>query len=79
MRIASSVTSISWIPSEAVTGLNKGIFESGFAHYDDPPPITSTTSTGCATPMASVSPTGSRYGSRWTTAASSPAAGVAAG
>ena len=38
MRIASSVTSISWIPSEAVTGLNKGIFESGFTHYDDPPP-----------------------------------------
>ncbi len=38
MRIASSTTSISWIPSEAVTGLNKGIFESGFTHYDDPPP-----------------------------------------
>jgi hypothetical protein len=38
MRIASSITSISWIPSEAVTGLNKGIFESGFTHYDDPPP-----------------------------------------
>jgi hypothetical protein len=38
MRIESSVTSISWIPSEAVTGLNKGIFESGFAHYDEPPP-----------------------------------------
>ena len=29
---------VSWIPSEAVTGLNKGIFESGFTHYDDPPP-----------------------------------------
>src|SRR4051812_16740119 len=38
MRVASSITSISWIPSEAVTGLNKGIFESGFTHYDDPPP-----------------------------------------
>jgi hypothetical protein len=38
MRIESSVTSISWIPSEAVTGLNKVIFGSGFTHYDDPPP-----------------------------------------
>jgi hypothetical protein len=29
---------LSWIPSEAVTGLNKAIFGSGFTHYDDPPP-----------------------------------------
>jgi hypothetical protein len=32
------VTTISWIPSEAVTGLNKAVFESGFTHYDAPPP-----------------------------------------
>jgi hypothetical protein len=38
MRIESSVTSLSWIPSEAVTGLNKMIFGTGFTHYDDPPP-----------------------------------------
>ena len=38
MRIESSVTSLSWIPSEAVTGANKGAFEIGFTHYDDPPP-----------------------------------------
>ena len=38
MRIESSTTSVSWIPSEAVTGLNKGIFDSGFTHYDPPPP-----------------------------------------
>ena len=38
MRIDSSVTSLSWIPSEAVTGLNKAIFGTGFTHYDDPPP-----------------------------------------
>lgn len=38
MRFDSSVTSLSWIPSEAVTGLNKAIFGSGFTHYDDPPP-----------------------------------------
>ena len=38
MRIQSSVTSLSWIPSEAVTGFNKAVFGSGFTHYDDPPP-----------------------------------------
>ena len=30
MRQASEVTSLSWIPSEAVTGLNKAAFDSGF-------------------------------------------------
>lgn len=38
MRFESSVTSISWIPSETVTGVNKAIFGTGFTHYDDPPP-----------------------------------------
>jgi hypothetical protein len=38
MKIESSVTTLSWIPSEAVTGLNKAIFGTGFTHYDDPPP-----------------------------------------
>jgi hypothetical protein len=38
MRIESRVTTLSWIPSEAVTGVNKGAFESGVAHYDAPPP-----------------------------------------
>jgi hypothetical protein len=38
MRIESSVTSLSWIPSEAVPGLNKVVFGSGFTHYDPPPP-----------------------------------------
>lgn len=38
MRIASSVTSLSWIPSEAISGLTKLPFEVGIAHYDDPPP-----------------------------------------
>jgi Cyclic nucleotide-binding domain len=37
-RIESSVTSISWIPSEAIDGLTKLPFELGFGHYDDPPP-----------------------------------------
>jgi Cyclic nucleotide-binding domain len=38
MRNESSVTSISWIPSEAVQGVTKVPFETGVAHYDDPPP-----------------------------------------
>jgi hypothetical protein len=38
MRYESSVTSLSWIPSEAVTGVTRAAFDSGFSHYDDPPP-----------------------------------------
>jgi hypothetical protein len=38
MRYESSVTSLSWIPSEAVTGGTRIAFDAGFTHYDDPPP-----------------------------------------
>jgi hypothetical protein len=39
MRIESTVTAISWIPSESVTGaILKLPFEVGVAHYDTPPP-----------------------------------------
>jgi hypothetical protein len=38
MRIQSSVMSVSWIPSEAVTGMTKLPFEVGVTHYDNPPP-----------------------------------------
>ena len=39
MRIESAVTSISWIPSEAIDGLTAKLpFELGVAHYDQPPP-----------------------------------------
>lgn len=38
MRHESSVTSVSWIPSEAVGGMTKLPFEMGMAHYDDPLP-----------------------------------------
>jgi hypothetical protein len=38
MRIESSVTSITWIPSDAIEGMAKMPFEMGVAHYDDPPP-----------------------------------------
>ena len=37
-RFESSVTSVSWIPSEAITGPSKIPFELGVTHYDDPPP-----------------------------------------
>src|SRR3954462_2878602 len=37
MRIESSVTSITWIPSEAIEGMPKLPFEWGVAHYDEPP------------------------------------------
>jgi len=38
MRIESSVTTLSWIPSEAVTGMTKLPFEMGVSHYDRPLP-----------------------------------------
>ena len=38
MRYESSVTSLSWIPSEAVTGGSRVAFDAGFTHYDNPPP-----------------------------------------
>ena len=38
MRYESTVTSLSWIPSEAVEGSTRMAFDAGFTHYDDPPP-----------------------------------------
>jgi hypothetical protein len=39
MRIEASVTAVSWIPSEAVTGaMFRAPFEMGLSHYDEPPP-----------------------------------------
>jgi hypothetical protein len=38
MRVESSVTSVSWIPSEAVEGVMKATFATGLSHYDAPPP-----------------------------------------
>jgi hypothetical protein len=37
-RFESSVTAISWIPSEAITGPSKIPFELGVTHYDEIPP-----------------------------------------
>jgi hypothetical protein len=38
MRIEAQVTSVSWIPSEAVTGSFKVPFSVGMSHYDQAPP-----------------------------------------
>jgi hypothetical protein len=38
MKIESSVTSVSWIPSEAIEGATRLPFDVGMAHYDPPPP-----------------------------------------
>lgn len=38
MRTTSSVTSVSWIPSEAIPGAMKLPFAMGIGHYDPPPP-----------------------------------------
>jgi Cyclic nucleotide-binding domain len=38
MRHHSSITSLSWIPSEAVEGSQRLAFDAGMAHYDEPPP-----------------------------------------
>jgi Cyclic nucleotide-binding domain len=40
VRHESSITSLSWIPSEAVEGSTRFAFEAGLAHYDEPPPET---------------------------------------
>ena len=38
VRVESSITSVSWIPSEAIEGLTRLPFDLGVGHYDDPPP-----------------------------------------
>lgn len=38
MHITSSTTSLSWIPSEAITGAMRLPFDLGVSHYDEPPP-----------------------------------------
>jgi cyclic nucleotide-binding protein len=38
VRVESLVTSLSWIPSEAIQGMMRLPFDLGPAHHDDPPP-----------------------------------------
>lgn len=40
ITVSATTTSLSWIPSEAVTGLSKSAFDVGVTHYDMPPPDT---------------------------------------
>ena len=40
MRHTGTVSSVSWIPSEAITGGSRVVFDMGVTHYDDPPPDT---------------------------------------
>jgi Cyclic nucleotide-binding domain len=37
-RVEGQVTSLSWIPSEAIEGAQRLAFDSGVTHYDPPPP-----------------------------------------
>jgi hypothetical protein len=37
-RHEAVVTSLSWIPSEAIEGAQRMVFDSGITHYDPPPP-----------------------------------------
>jgi Cyclic nucleotide-binding domain len=38
MRREGSITSLSWIPSEAIEGAQRLAFDAGMTHYDEPPP-----------------------------------------
>jgi hypothetical protein len=38
MRVEASAMSVSWIPSESVSGMMRRTFDFGVTHYDDPPP-----------------------------------------
>jgi Cyclic nucleotide-binding domain len=38
VRVEGAVTSLSWIPSEAVRGGTRVAFDAGITHYDEPPP-----------------------------------------
>jgi hypothetical protein len=42
MQIERSATSISWIPSDSISGLLRVPFSKGVMHYDPPPPLTIT-------------------------------------
>jgi hypothetical protein len=37
-RMEGHVTSLSWIPTEAIAGAQRLVFDSGITHYDPPPP-----------------------------------------
>ena len=79
MRYESSVTSLSWIPSEAVPAGMRVPFDTGILHYDPPPPDVSTTSPRCRRRTGSGSPTCSGPGSKPARTARSPGTATAGG
>src|SRR5271166_575889 len=42
MQISRMATTISWIPSDSISGLLRIPMETGVMHYDPPPPLTVT-------------------------------------
>jgi hypothetical protein len=38
MRVETTVASVSWIPSESLTGPMRGVVDAGVSHWDEPPP-----------------------------------------
>ena len=74
MRIESSVTSISWIPSEAIAGHDEAAVRDGRRPLRRAAARRrSTTSASCRPPTGSGSPTSCGPGSTWSTAGSSTA------
>lgn len=61
-RIESSVTSLSWIPREAVEGINRLAFRLGISHYDPPPPEGLEVGSSCSTTTRFALPMSSRRG-----------------
>ena len=58
MRISAQCTTISWIPSEAISGYTRMPFDLGITHYDAPPPDV------IDDLDAVVGPDGARFGNR---------------
>ena len=74
MRFERTITSISWIPSDALAGMAKLGTKMGVAHYDLPPPDhigTDEALEELGSRTGSASPTACRPGSRSRTAGSS--------
>src|SRR3954447_4045271 len=58
MRVSARCTTISWIPSEAISGYTRMPFDLGITHYDAPPPDV------IDDLEAVVGPDGARFGNR---------------
>ena len=79
IRHEGLVTSLSWIPTEAIEGAQRLAFDSGITHYDPPHPPRAWKSGSSRRRTGSASPTSSVPSSVWRTGASSTAATWAGG